>query len=465
MSKKENILIIGAGLCGSLLALRLAQRGYNITLVEKRPDLRSVEQDAGRSINLALSDRGLRGLRLGGVEAAAKKLCIPMQGRMIHHENGNVFLTRYSGRDHEHINSVSRPGLNMLLLDACEEMPNVTMLFNLGCKDVDLKNASATFKNYETGEELTLKGDLLFGTDGAGSVIRKKMFLSREFLFSFSQAWLTHGYKEITIPAAEGGGYRTEKDALHIWPRGEDMLIALPNLDGSFTVTLFLPYSNSDYCFDNLTTPEMVMEYFNKEYPDAVALMPDLAKEFFENPTGPLGTIKCSPWSTYGKTLVMGDAAHAIVPFYGQGMNASFEDVVVLDEIIEKYEGDWPRIFSEYEKVRKKDTDAIADLAVDNFHEMKEHTASDLFQEKRRLELQFETEFPSMYNSKYSLVTFNENIPYSEAMRRGRAQDKAIINLLADGKLPDKMPLDEKLKLVQNETAEILHDDAVVKNL
>jgi kynurenine 3-monooxygenase len=193
--------------------------------------------------------------------------------------------------------------------------------------------------------------------------------------------------------------------------------------------------------------------------------MPDLAKEFFENPTGPLGTIKCSPWSTYGKTLILGDAAHAVVPFYGQGMNCSFEDVYVLDGFIEQYEGDWPRIFSEYEKERKKDADAIADLALDNFHEMKAHTASDLFQAKRRLELQFEIEFPDEYSSKYSLVTFNENIPYSEAMRRGRAQDKAILNLLSDGKLTEEMKLKDKLKLVLKETEDVLHDDSVIKNL
>ncbi|MDX1463964.1 MAG: FAD-dependent monooxygenase, partial [Marinirhabdus sp.] len=277
-------------------------------------------------------------------------------------------------------------------------------------------------------------------------------------------------YKEITIPAAEDGGYRTEKSALHIWPRGEDMLIALPNLDGSFTVTLFLPYSNSDYCFDNLTTPEMVTEYFNKEYPDAVALMPNLVEEYFDNPTGPLGTIKCSPWNCYGKTLLMGDAAHAIVPFYGQGMNASFEDVVVFDEILDTHlsegnELDWKVIFAAYEKERKKDTDAIADLAVDNFHEMKEHTASPLFQQKRKLETAFEAEFPNDYYSKYSLVTFNEDITYAEALQKGRAQDKAILNLIADGKLPEYMSLREKLTLVQNETAAILHDDAVVGNL
>ena len=472
MSKKDSILIIGAGLCGSLLALRMAQRGYNVTLVEKRPDLRKVEQDAGRSINLSLSDRGLRGLRLAGVEAEAKEQCIPMHGRMIHDKEGNTFLSKYSGRENEFINSISRPGLNMMLLDAAEKMPNVSLVFDHGCEDIDLENASASFKNYKTGAIVTFKGDILLGTDGAGSVVRRGMFNNRNFLFSFSQDWLTHGYKELTIPPADNGGYKTYKNALHIWPRGEDMLIALPNMDGSFTVTLFLPYADSDYCFENLITPEKVQEYFQKEFPDALALMPNLTEVFFENPTGPLGTIKCSPWNSFGKSLVLGDAAHAIVPFYGQGMNASFEDVVVFDEVLEKFEDklltgevDWKKIFQEYEKERKKDTDAIADLAVDNFHEMKEHTASELFQQKRKLETAFEAEFPDEYYSKYSMVTFNENISYDEAMRRGRAQDKAILNLIDDGKLPEIMSLNEKLILVKRTTEEILDDNAVLGKL
>jgi len=465
MTKKDNILIIGAGLCGSLLALRLAQRGYEIKLIEKRPDLRKVVQDAGRSINLAFSNRGIKAMAMVGLKEEVMKLCIPMLGRMIHEEEGNTFLSRYSGREDEHINSISRPGLNMLILDAAEVLPNVEILFNKECKSVDLEKTTATFTDYDTGKEITYRGDVIFGTDGGGSVVRQSMFNYREFLFSFSQDWLTHGYKEITIPAAEGGGYRTDKGALHIWPRGEDMLIALPNLDGSFTVTLFLPFSNSDYCFDNLTTPEMVNEYFTKEFPDAIALMPDLAEEFFENPTGALGTIKCSPWNNHGKTLLMGDAAHAIVPFYGQGMNASFEDVLVFDGILDLYEGDWQTVFTKYEKARKKDTDAIADLAIDNFHEMKEHTASPLFQQKRKLETAFEAEFPNDYNSKYSLVTFNEDIPYSEAMKRGRAQDKAILNLLDDGILTDSMSLREKLEMVVKETEDILHDDNVMGKL
>jgi kynurenine 3-monooxygenase len=465
MTKKDNILIIGAGLCGSLLALRLAQRGYQIKLIEKRPDLRKVVQDAGRSINLAFSNRGIKAMGMVGLKEEVMKLCIPMLGRMIHEKDGNTFLSRYSGREDEFINSISRPGLNMLLLDAAEALPNVEILFNQGCESVDLENTIATFTDYDTGDTITYGGDLIFGTDGGGSAVRLSMFNCREFLFSFSQDWLTHGYKEITIPAADNSGYRTDKGALHIWPRGEDMLIALPNLDGSFTVTLFLPFSNSDYCFDNLTTPDLVTEYFTKEFPDAIALMPNLAEEFFENPTGALGTIKCSPWNSHGKTLLMGDAAHAIVPFYGQGMNASFEDVVVFDEILDLYEGNWHTVFTEYEKVRKKDTDAIADLAIDNFHEMKEHTASPLFQQKRKLETAFEAEFPDDYNSKYSLVTFNENIPYSEAMKRGRAQDKAILNLLDEGKLTDSMSLREKLEIVQKETEDILHDDDVMRKL
>ncbi|GGD87457.1 FAD-dependent oxidoreductase [Planktosalinus lacus] len=463
--KEETILIIGAGLCGSLLALRMAQRGYNVQLIEKRPDLRTVDLGAGRSINLAFSDRGIKGMKLVGLEEQVKELCIPMYGRMIHDMEGNTFLSRYSGREHEYINSVSRTGLNALLLDEAEKMENITLIFNHSCIEVDLEGGIATFYDEENDREILLKGAVVIGTDGAGSVLRKSMFLHKKFLFSFSQNFLTHGYKELTFPPAKDGGYLTEKGALHIWPRGENMVIALPNLDGSFTVTLFLSYSEGEYNFDNLNTPERVIEYFEKYYPDALELMPELATEYFENPVGALGTVKCSPWSSYGKTLLMGDAAHAIVPFYGQGMNASFEDVVVFDEILDKHEGDWNKVFAAYEKERKKDTDAIADLALDNFHEMKSHTASALFQEKRKLETAFEKEFPMEYSSKYSLVTFNEHIPYAEAMKRGRAQDKAILNLLADGKIKTNQSLRDQLELVKRETEEVLHDDAVAKNL
>ena len=464
-TKNQTILIIGAGLCGSLLAIRMAQRGYHVQLIEKRPDLRKHDIGAGRSINLAFSDRGMKGMKLVGLEEKVKQLCIPMYGRMIHDLEGNTFLSRYSGREKEYINSISRTGLNGLLLDEAETMDNITMIFNHSCKKVNLEEGTVVFIDEENQREVLLKGDVVIGTDGAGSVLRQSMYLNKKFLFSFSQNFLTHGYKELSFPPATDGGFLTEKGALHIWPRGENMLIALPNLDGSFTVTLFLAWDGGEYNFNNLTTPERVTEYFEKFYPDALQLMPHLATEFFENPTGALGTVKCYPWSSYGKTLLMGDAAHAIVPFYGQGMNASFEDVVVFDEILNKHEGDWQKVFTEYEKVRKKDTDAIADLALDNFHEMKSHTASALFQEKRKLETAFEKEFPMEYSSKYSLVTFNEEIPYAEAMRRGRAQDKAILNLLANGKINLDEPLSNTLTLVKRETERILIDESITNQL
>lgn len=463
--KKQNILIIGAGLCGSLLALRLAQRGYQVQLVEKRPDLRKTDISAGRSINLAFSDRGIKAMSLVGLKGKAKDLCIPMKGRMIHNLGKEEFLSPYSGLDSEYINSISRGDLNGLLLDEAEKMSNVEIRFNEECIDVDLQTAVAKFKNYHSKEISTISADIIFGADGAGSVVRKSMQEDRLFLFSYSQEYLQHGYKELTIPPAEDGGFRINKNALHIWPRGENMVIALPNLDGSFTVTLFLSFEEGEYNFKNLTTPERVKAYFEKVYPSAFQHMPTLTKDFFENPTGFLGTVKCTPWNSFGKTLLIGDAAHAIVPFYGQGMNASFEDVVVLDEVLDQHEGDWEKVFKTYQKIRKKDTDAIADLAIDNFHEMKEHTASDIFQQKRKLETAFEQKHPKEYASKYRLVTFQQDIPYAEAMKIGRAQDKAILNLLANQKINDNLSLEEKLVLVKRETQEVLKEDDILNHL
>lgn len=463
MKEKEHILVIGAGLCGSLLTLRLAQRGYKVSLVEKRPDLRSTDISAGRSINLAFSDRGIKAMNLVGLKGKAKDLCIPMHGRMIHNLEQEEFLSRYSGLESEYINSISRSDLNALLLNEAEKMPDVNILFNQACIDVDLQNAKATFEDFTSKKKSTIEADVIFGTDGAGSVVRKSMLDDNLFLFSFSQDYLSHGYKELTIPATKEGGFRIEKNALHIWPRGENMVIALPNLDGSFTVTLFLSYEEGEDNFKSLDTPDKVKAYFEKMYPSAAAHMPTLTEDFFNNPTSPLGTVKCSPWNSFGKVVLLGDAAHAIVPFYGQGMNASFEDVVVFDEILDLYEGDWKKVFKEYQKKRKVDTDAIAELAIDNFHEMKEHTAAPIFQKKRKLETAFEQEFPKEYASKYRLVTFQEDISYSEALKKGRAQDKAILNLLAQNKINEDASLQEKLHLVNKETQEILEEDAVLK--
>ena len=461
MNKKQNVLIIGAGLCGSLLALRLGQRGYSVSVYEMRPDLRKVDISAGRSINLAFSDRGNKAMKLVGIEDQVKSLCIPMNGRMLHDKEGNTFLSNYSGRDHEYINSISRGELNGLLLTEAEKHDNVTIHFNKQCKAVDFENTTAHFQDYETKDEFIEDADAIIATDGAGSALRKSYYLERKFLFSFSQEYLTHGYKELSILPTETGDYKTYKNALHIWPRGDFMVIALPNLDGSFTVTLFLSFAEGEYNFNNLTTPEIVIEFFEKEFPDALELMPNLVKDFFENPTAPLGTVKCSPWHYKGNTLLMGDSAHAIVPFYGQGMNASFEDVVEFDAVLDKHEGNWETIFTEYEKTRKKDTDAIADLAIDNFHEMKDHVGQAIFQEKRKIEMALEKEFPEDYSSKYSLVTFNEHIGYREAMLKGRAQDKAILNLLVDKIISTEDDLKDILDKVTTETKAILQDDRI----
>ena len=465
MINKENILIVGAGLCGSLLALRLGQRGYNVTVYEKRPDLRKTDISAGKSINLAFSNRGIKAMKLVGIQNKVEPLCIAMNGRMLHDKESNTKLSNYSGREHEYINSISRGGLNGLLLNEAEALENVTIQFNKKCKSVDFEKTTACFFDYDTKTEFIEDADVIFGTDGAGSELRKSYYLEKKFLFSFSQNYLTHGYKELSILSTETGDFKTYKNALHIWPRGDFMLIALPNLDGSFTVTLFLSHDDGEYNFNNLTTPEIVTEFFQKEFPDALKLMPNLINDFFDNPTSALGTVKCSPWHYKGNTLLMGDAAHAIVPFYGQGMNASFEDVVEFDQILDKYEGDWETIFKTYEKTRKKDTDAIADLAIDNFFEMRDHVANPIFQEKRKLEMNLEKSFPNEYSSKYSLVTFNENIGYHKAMTRGRAQDKAILNMIKDKEIDLDGNLKDILKRVQQETDEILEEDKVAKTM
>tara|TARA_B110000211_G_scaffold59680_1_gene67107 strand:+ start:1713 stop:3116 length:1404 start_codon:yes stop_codon:yes gene_type:complete len=463
MPKQESILIIGAGLCGSLLALRLGQRGFKVHVVEMRPDLRTVDISAGRSINLAFSNRGLKAIKLVGLESKVKSLCIPMHGRMVHDSDGNTFISNYSGREDESINSISRELLTALLLDEAEALENVTIEFQKRCTDVDFDNKKASFEDAVSGTGFTISADLIFGTDGAGSALRKSYFKERKFLFSFSQNYLTHGYKELTIQPDEKGDFKTYKNALHIWPRGDFMIIALPNLNGSFTVTLFLSYESGTYNFNNLTTPEIVTEFFEKEFPDALELMPNLAVEFFENPTAPLGTVKCFPWNYKGHSLLLGDSAHAIVPFYGQGMNASFEDVVEFDAFLDTHEGNWEATFKDFQNHRKIDTDGIADLAIDNFHEMKDHVANPIFQEKRKIEMALEAEFPEVYHSKYSLVTFKETIGYNEAMTIGRAQDKAILSMLASNKVNLKEPLKEVLRKVQEETSNILVEDTIAR--
>lgn len=422
----EKIIIIGAGLSGSLLALRLAQRGFAVQVFEKRPDMRLGGVAAGRSINLALSSRGINGLRLAGMEAAMLQLAIPMHGRMIHVPGQASLLAPYSGRGGEHINSISRSELNIALLNALQGFPNIELRFHCNCTQVHLQSATAFFETSD-GKSFSAQGNVVIGTDGAGSALRDSM---EQHLtgFTLSQQFLEHGYKELNIPAGKDNRYLLEKNALHIWPRGSFMLIALPNLGGDFTVTLFLAKHGEENSFEALHNEAAVMDFFSRYFSDMPALIPDLAEQFFGNPTGHLGTVKCHPWQAYGKCLLLGDAAHAIVPFYGQGMNCSFEDVAVLDALIDQYGADWGKILPAFEQQRKPNADAIADLAVDNFYEMRDATADPVFQRKRKLETMLEQQFPD-YFSKYSLVTFRPDVSYRQAMEQGRRQDEVLMRL------------------------------------
>jgi kynurenine 3-monooxygenase len=434
-----KIIIVGAGLSGTLLAIRMAQRGFQVALYERMADMRKGMKDAGRSINLALSARGLMALESANLKDEILKECIPMRGRMVHPLGGEAFIAPYSGRSEDYINSVSRPGLNIMLLNEADKFDNLEIKFNVLVTSVDLKEATISYK--ENGEIKTDQGEIVIGTDGAGSVIRRSMMAkTTELLFNYSQDFLRHGYKELSILPKGTGGWAIEKEVLHIWPRGHFMIIALPNLDGSFTLTMFHPFG-SEIGFDELNTKEKVKDFFEKYYPTLLPHIPHYQEEFFENPVGTLGTIKAYPWQAYGKALILGDAAHAIVPFYGQGMNASLEDVRVFDEILEEHGTDWEKVFTTFQDARHKNTNAIADLAIDNFYEMRDHVDDINFMRKRKIETQLEQQFPDYY-SKYSLVTFKPNLPYEEAMKKGRKQNELLLKMCSQDDF-DTIPLEE----------------------
>ncbi|TNE32492.1 FAD-dependent monooxygenase [bacterium] len=422
----KEITIVGAGLAGSLMALLLANRGYKVVVFEKRQDMRKAEISVGRSINLALSDRGISALKRAGIDQQILKEVMPMRGRLIHSINGEKSLQPYSGRDGEYINSVSRGGLNITLMNAAEATGNVTFEFEWGCKRIDFENNILTLEN----SQLDLRKenfDTIIGADGGGSYVRLAYQLGGIRRFNFSQQFLDHGYKELVIPPNEDGGFRIANDALHIWPRGTFMMIALPNLDGSFTCTLFMPFEGKNG-FEYLDNEEKVQAFFEEFFPDALKHMPTLLQDFFNNPHDKLGTIKCFPWAIKDKSLLIGDAAHAVVPFYGQGMNASFEDCRILDELLEKHGEDFKTAYSEFEHLRKANADAIGDLAIQNYYEMRDHVAHKDYQIKREIELDLEK--TTDYNSKYSLVTFRDDIGYAVAKKKGELQDELLLNLI-----------------------------------
>lgn len=432
----QNIAVVGGGLCGTLLAIRLAQLGYDVDLMERRPDMRIHDVDGGRSINLALSHRGLAGLSLIGLLDELSDDIIPMHGRMIHPHEGSPQLYKYSGREGEHINSISRGGLNIELLHFADRYEHVRTLFDVKVTKVDMDQNIIYYEQH--GSSFTSrKYDLIFGADGAGSAVRRSFQrVSNRIRFDFSQRYLDTGYKELSIPPDAAGNWQIEKHALHIWPRNGHMMIALPNPDGSFTLTLFAKFEGPN---SMETFGKDWKTLFEKDYTDALPYMSDIAHEWEHNPFSSLGMVKCYPW-LYKRCMLIGDAAHAIVPFYGQGMNCSFEDVVVLDQLISQHDHDWDAILPAYQSERKKDTDAIADLAIDNFFEMRDDTADPIFNRKRKIEVAIEQQFPDYY-SKYGLVTFRPDVPYSKAMSVGRAQDNWLMEIAGNYQDVSQVPL------------------------
>ena len=420
-----EITLVGAGLAGSLLAIFLARRGYRVTLLERRLDPRKTEGSAGRSINLALANRGISALEEVGVMDSVRSALIPMAGRMLHDEEGNLKLIPYGNKPHEVIYSVSRGGLNTLLLNAAEATGRVSIRFGATVNGVDFANRLVR------SEAGTAPYDVLIGTDGSASAVRAAI-LERTG-GQLDEEPLGHGYKELSIPAADegrgggGGRFRMEKNALHIWPRGEYMLIALPNADGSFTSTLFLP-NQGEESFQALTTPEAVYALFERRFADAIPLMPRLAEDFFGNPTGHLETIRCEPWSFEDHALVLGDAAHAIVPFHGQGMNAAFEDCSAFDQCLGAPDRQWNEVFAEFEERRRPNTAAIADMALENYIEMRSTVREPKFQLKKDLSFRLEERHPGRFIPRYSMVMFH-TIPYAEAKRRGAIQEEILDEL------------------------------------
>jgi kynurenine 3-monooxygenase len=431
-----KFVLIGSGLAGGLLAAYLGRQGYEVDLYERRGDPREGNIVGGRSINLALSTRGIYALEQLGIADEVLRHAIPMRGRMIHDKSGDLHFSPYDRDPNKFINSIGRAALNTTVIEAAQRYPNVRVHFNHRCTEIDLAQAVAHLATPSVEilapptapqKIISARGDSIIGVDGAFSAVRQSM-QERITGFAYNESYLAHGYKELTIPPGSDGSWQMEKNALHIWPRKSFMMIALPNPDGSFTCTLFWEFEGPR-SFASTKTDGAIRRFFAEEFPDAVPLMPALLDDFKTNPTGSLVTIRCAPWFFKDKVALVGDAAHAVVPFYGQGMNAAFEDCVVLDECLAEFPQDRHRAFAEYFSRRKKNTDALADLAIENFIEMRDKTASRVFRAKKKLDHLLEGLLPGMYLPLYAMVTFTR-LPYSTAAKRARFQDRVVFGSL-----------------------------------
>jgi len=427
MQQEKTATVIGAGLVGSLWAVYLSKAGYKVTLYERRPDIRQAEITAGKSINLALSVRGWTALDTVGVGDEIRKIAIPMYGRMMHDLEGHLTYQPY-GKDGEAIYSVSRGKINATMMDIAEKYGSAKIHYRHVCEGVNTETGEAFLHNEITGERFTVKSDVVFAADGSFSSVRYHSFQKRN-RFSYSQNYIEDGYRELLLPANPDGSYKMDKNALHIWPRGRFMMIALANEDGSFTCTLFMPFENHKYSFDKLTSKEKVEAFFIEVFPDFFAMMPDVANAWEDHPLSSLAIIRCKPWH-HGKVALMGDAAHGTVPFYGQGMNAGFEDCRVLFDLMEKHQEEWPAVFEAYSRVRKPDGDALQDLSLDNYLVMRDYVADPDFILRKKIEAKFSELYPSRWMPLYSQVTFS-NIRYSEAYRQGQVQDAIMDEVMA----------------------------------
>ena len=446
----KKVIIIGAGLTGPLLSIFLAKRDFDVQIFEKRPDPRTTELPAGRSINLALSERGIRALREVGLAEAILKFTIPMKGRMIHDMDGNLTFQRYGLRDEEVIYSISRSLLNKILMDKAEQTGNVNIDFNWSCNEVNADTGEVILQNLENGTRRKDKG-VVIACDGSGSNVRKSMESLNNFTCSVN--WLTHGYKELTIQPSQSGYYQMEPNALHIWPRDDFMLIALPNLDKTFTCTLFFPLEGH-MSFSSLNSENQADKFFKSYFQDAYILLPDLITQFVQNPVGKLGTVQCFPWYFSDKILLLGDAVHAIVPFFGQGMNCSFEDCTILDKVLFDGSGNWESIFSTYASMRKKDTNSISEMALENYIEMRQLTTVPDFQLKKQIEFALEEKFPKRFIPRYSMVSFH-SIPYSEVKRRGTINSEILQELTDSINTIEYLDWEKAEKLVTSKLNEI----------
>lgn len=437
--KQTHIAIVGAGLVGSLLSIYLSRRGYRVSVFDRRPDPRTDAVDRGRSINLALSNRGIRALDEVGVMDEVRRMAIPMHGRMMHDRAGNLSFLPY-GRSGQFINSISRKDLNVVLLQKAASL-DVDFYFQHRCLHADFDKTEIQFEYTDPNVAALAIGrrrrhkpstarmgfDLIIGADGAFSAVRSNMQITDRF--NYSQEYINHGYKELSIPAEHGSSL--EKNALHIWPRESFMMIALPNMDGSFTCTLFYPF-NGQASFELLDDEKKIKTFFSETFPDAYQRMPDLMTDFGANPTSSLVTVTCFPW-VKKRTLLIGDAAHAIVPFYGQGMNAGFEDCRILNELLDKYNDAWESVLEQFQNLRKPDADAIARLALDNFIEMRDLVADPDFLLRKKIESKLHELYPDRWIPLYSMVTFNEDIRYSTALLVGQRQKQIMDEVM---KLP-----------------------------